>query len=79
MILAAVVGAISLFAGFVALIELAAVGAAESWSDGVHGKRHPEDMGAIKRSGVEQMEARQPHKLEVAGSSPAPVTTLGES
>lgn len=27
--------------------------------------------------GVEQLEARQPHKLEVAGSSPAPATTSG--
>ena len=29
---------------------------------------------ARQRCGVEQWSARQPHKLEVAGSSPAPAT-----
>lgn len=36
------------------------------------------DAGAL-RGGVEQSVARQPHKLEAAGSSPAPVLDLGMS
>jgi len=47
---AAAVVAFLLFVAFVALTELVSVGAAESWSAGVHGKRHPEDARAIRRS-----------------------------
>lgn len=42
-------------------------------STGERGGSMPERS---KSSGVEQMVAHQPHKLEVAGSSPVPATTL---